>query len=135
LRAFIAAAIVCALLAGLLASGAMRVSRSAAELSAASDRVAPTACTLHHHESLALSGSVRHPSDDGSNNTHCPDCCLAAHGGAVMLPERVASLARPLAAIPAQIQYALSTTSEPESSEPSSINGARAPPASRAISS
>lgn len=134
LRAFFAAAIVCALLSSLLASGAMRVSRSADELSAASNSAAPTACNVHHRETLALSGSVRDSPDDGSNGVHCPDCCLAAHGGAVVLPERVASVARPLAAIPAQIRYALSITSEPESSERSSVNGARAPPASGAIS-
>jgi hypothetical protein len=67
------------------------------------------------------------PPERQSNGHHCPDCCLAAHPAAAVLPARLATFARPSQA-PQPVAYLAARSKEPESFSSRTVNGARAPP-------
>ena len=71
----------------------------------------------------------RHSGADG-----CPDCCLAAHAGAAVLPERFATAARPMRVAASRVRYFALTTHEMEAAVSNAVNGARAPPARLSLS-
>ena len=72
--------------------------------------------------------------DRHSGATGCPDCCLAAHAGAAVLPERFAIVTRPVRVAASRVRYFALTTDEMEASVSYAVNGARAPPARLSLS-
>ncbi len=72
--------------------------------------------------------------DRHSGATGCPDCCLAAHAGAAVLPERFAIVTRPMRVAASRVCYFALTTHEMEASVSNAVNGARAPPARLSLS-
>ena len=64
----------------------------------------------------------------------CPDCCLAAHAGAAVLPERFAIVTRPMRIAASRVRYFALTTHEMEAAVSNAVNGARAPPARLSLS-
>jgi len=72
--------------------------------------------------------------DRHSGATGCPDCCLAAHAGAAVLPERFAIVTRPMRVAASRVRYFALTTHEMEASVSNAVNGARAPPARLSLS-
>ncbi len=66
------------------------------------------------------------PAPDGALAYKCPDCCLAAHAGAAVLPERSAVLMRPPTETAATVHYYAGSARQPESLSFSAANGARA---------
>lgn len=73
-------------------------------------------------------GAPVHP-DRHSGAAGCPDCCLAAHAGAAVLPDRFATTARPMRVAVSLVRYFALTTHEMEAAVSNAVNGARAPPA------
>lgn len=125
-RAAFAVAAICALFFGLVTSGAAQASHDLrADLSAAAGDVA---CDRHPAQPA---GDAVAPgrADPRKHHGHCPDCCLAAHAGAAVLPERCAPVFAPTALRPRPIVYFAHATRAPESFLSSDVNGARAPPA------
>lgn len=120
LRAFFAIAAVCALVFSLVLSGS-GVARATSSY--------PGQAIEPCHSADA------EPFDSGSTlprggHPKCPDCCLAAHANAATLPDRLANDVRPSRVAWASVAYALRSDGEPEPAPVSSVNGARAPPAS-----
>ncbi len=122
-RAAFAVAAVCALMLSLLVSGAIRPAHAFAGV--ACDH---SAYLVGPHVAVAQDSTEakRHGAPARSAGK-CPDCCLAAHASSAVLPERVASVARP-AAPAATIQLNAAAARPPKSLTSSSANGARAPP-------
>ncbi len=124
-RAAFAVAAACALMFSLLVSGVRPARAFAGSVGVACEH------------SLYLAGLNIAAAQDGTETQQrgaparsggkCPDCCLAAHASSAVLPERVASVARP-AAPAATIQLNAAAARPPESLTSSSANGARAPP-------
>lgn len=86
------------------------------------------ACFKRHMTQRAeAAGAEKAPEGQGSARHHCP-CCLAAHAAAAVLPERLATPARPPRAAPSQIRRLSFTAHEPESVGFRAAHGARAPP-------
>jgi hypothetical protein len=66
--------------------------------------------------------------DGHSGAIGCPDCCLASHAGAAVLPDRFATFARPMRIAASRVRYFALSTHEMEASVSNAVNGARAPP-------
>jgi hypothetical protein len=126
LRTAFAVAAACALMLSLLLSGAVRP----AHAFAGSDGVACEHSAYFAQQLIAAAqdstAAKRHGAPAHSRHK-CPDCCLSAHTNSAVLPERVASVARP-AARPATIHHSAIAARPPESVTSSAANGARAPP-------
>jgi hypothetical protein len=127
LRAIYAIAAVCALVFALLVSGApYRISSAAADLRAG-DHVALGDC--HNALRDAGAGTPDRPVKKGAS---CP-CCLAAHSGPAVLPDRVfIALRREAVAQPAD--YRGFAAAPPPFALSQAVNGAGAPPAGRIFS-
>jgi hypothetical protein len=67
--------------------------------------------------------------DGHSGANGCPDCCLVSHAGAAVLPDRIATFARPMRIAASRVRYFALSTHEMEASVSNAVNGARAPPA------
>ncbi|PWB95654.1 DUF2946 family protein [Methylosinus sporium] len=122
LRAICAIAAVFALVFALLVSGAPHRLSSAAADGRAGDQIVRGVC----HDALtdANVGTPGRPMKKGAN---CP-CCLAAHSGPAVLPDRIsAALRREVAAQPAV--YRVFAAARPPFTLSQAVNGARAPPA------
>lgn len=130
LRAIFAIAAVCALVFSLLVSGAPHVSRGFATTHASSrGDVRPAVC--HDYVVDASEGAT--PDGGGrKKRAECP-CCLAAHAGPAVLPERTATLTR-LAPTATPAVYRAPTHALPRFSLLQTVNGARAPPSRDTLS-
>jgi hypothetical protein len=126
-RAIFAATAVCALIFSLFVSGAMQGAHAAGSMRMAVG--ATTSC--HHLEASALTSTAApdHHKGGHSGKVDCPFCCLAAHAGAVVLPDRLATFVRPLRIPSSRVLYSALSTHEPEIAASNAVNGARAPPA------
>jgi hypothetical protein len=128
-RAFPAIWVMAALVLGLLSSGFPSARASA---SASSERF--VACHQFSSELYVAAGRAEAHSRGHDTGKHgsfagCPDCCLAAHAGAAVLPEREPAFARPLRAAVARIRYSSVSEGVTNSAPIAAANGARAPPA------
>ncbi len=126
-RAAIAVGASYALIFGLLVTGAPRPAHAFVGVSA-NDSIACEPAIHHAGRQAATPAKDSAPAPDGSPAHKCPDCCLAAHAGAAVLPERIAVLTRPPAERPAIIHYHAGSARQPESLSSGAANGARAPP-------
>lgn len=126
-RAASAVAAVCALIFSLLLSGAARPSYAFVErIDVACDHSA-----YHDGQDSAVAQrptEARRHGAPARSGHKCPDCCLAAHAGSAVLPERVAWVTQPDAERSAEIRHSVVATPPPESFASSAANGARAPP-------
>jgi hypothetical protein len=95
----------------------------------ASASVGLFACFKRHMTQRADAPNEKAPPGHANKGHHCPDCCLVAQAVAAVLPERVATVARPLTAPPSPICYLAESSRSPESAHARAVNGARAPPA------
>lgn len=121
MRAICAIAAICALVFALLVSGAPHRVASASAAARAGDQTARVLC----HDALtdANAGTPDKPMKKGAS---CP-CCLAAHSGPAVLPDRVfVALRRQTAAQPAV--YRAYAAVRPSFALSQAVNGARAPP-------
>lgn len=132
-RAAVAVAVTWALTFGLVVSGSasMRnfsngISRSGAQAMNIAAETGAFACVRHTAADATKDSSS--PGDNGRRGHNCPDCCLAAHAAAAVLPERIATAMRPVAVADRPVHYAAALAQEPESLLSRSVNGARAPP-------
>ncbi|PWB91907.1 hypothetical protein C5688_02550 [Methylocystis sp. MitZ-2018] len=127
-RAAFAVAAACALMFSLLLSGATRPAHAFADQGGIACDHAAYVASLH--PTAAQKGGST-PQRDGSpthSTRSCPDCCLNAHAGQAVLPERVASAMRTAAERPSEIRHCAVATQPPESFAANGANGARAPP-------
>lgn len=122
-RAAISVAAICALIFGLLVTGAARPAH------ALQNDFGKTAIACDHAAHLSGAATDPEPARNGSLGHKCPDCCLAAHAGAAVLPARSVAVTRPSSAPSATVHYASGTARQPDSLAASPANGARAPPA------
>jgi hypothetical protein len=133
LRAIAAVIAVCALVFSLLVAGATHHMREGASANIAPQRQAHMAVCHDYTLQLSAFGSST-PADDGPvDRTSCPDCCLAALMASAVLPERIATFARPMRAA-APISYFAFAPNESDASVSGAVNGARAPPSRNSIS-
>jgi len=124
-RAFFVIGAICAVAFGLVAPG---VNAAASPLSAQATIDCP------HHFATSVSSASHHLSQPPHTPRHagfghCPDCCLAAHAGAAVLPLRSASFARPERRVASGMRYAPYRSSALTLIAAVAANGARAPPA------
>jgi hypothetical protein len=127
LRAICAIAAVCALVFALLVSGAPHHSASAAEGRGGEQVAARSMC----HDALSDARGAT-PDRPAKKRASCP-CCLAAHSGPAVLPDRIfVALRRETAAKPAIYRAFAAPT--PPFALSQAVNGARAPPGSPALS-
>lgn len=118
LRAALSVAAMCALFFGLLISGAAQARQSVGS---------HLPCVVAHvDETQAQTAPAEN--DNHAPGADCPDCCLAAYPGAVVLPGRVAVAAQPVAIAGPALVYADLAAREPQSFLTRAVNGARAPP-------
>lgn len=127
-RSAFAVSVIYALIFGLLVTGAARPAHAFIGASA-NDSVACDHAIHLDGRQAATPAKDSAPAPDGSLARKCPDCCLAAHAGAAVLPERIAVLTRPPAKRPATIHYCAGSARQPEGLSSGPANGARAPPA------
>ncbi|MCC3245555.1 hypothetical protein LG047_09510 [Methylocystis sp. WRRC1] len=129
LRAAIAVVAIWSLMFSVVTSGAVNASAATFALrNNAAASVGLFACFKRHMTHHADAAGEAAPEKRTSTDRHCPDCCLAAHAGAAVLPERLATVVRPAPAA-APVAYRVATSREPKSVPPPRVNGARAPPA------
>ncbi|RNJ51051.1 hypothetical protein D1O30_17075 [Methylocystis hirsuta] len=126
-RAALAVAAVCALMLSLLLSGATRPAHAFADQGGIACDHAAYVAGLHATAAQKGSSTQRDGSPTHSTRS-CPDCCLNAHAGHAVLPERLISVARPNAERAAPIQPSAVAAQPPESFAANGANGARAPP-------
>jgi hypothetical protein len=127
LRAIFAVAAVCALIFSLLVAGAMHQPRGDGLNNIAQQQEHVATChDLARH--LDANGSSTPANDGRQDHAGCPYCCLAALAGSAVLPERLATITRPVRASSPVFYYAFSAH-EPDTAVASAANGARAPPA------
>ena len=129
-RAAFAVAAVCALMLSLLLSGATRPAHAFADQDGIACDHAAYVAGLHATAAQKGSSTQRDGSPTHSTRS-CPDCCLNAHAGHAVLPERLISVARPNAERAAPIQPNAVAAQPPESFAANGANGARAPPSIR----
>lgn len=130
-RAIFAVAAVCALVFGLLVSGAAQSARGETAMRASFAGAAHLAM-CHDHSFGASKGEAPHQENDGTARSGCA-CCLAAHAGAAILPEREAAFIR-LERASAPVLYLAASERPPRSAALDAANGARAPPRYASIS-
>ena len=126
-RAALAVAAVCALMLSLLLSGATRPAHAFADQGGIACDHAAYVAGLHATAAQKGSSTQRDGSPTHSTRS-CPDCCLNAHTGHAVLPERLISVARPNAERAAPIQPSAVAAQPPESFAANGANGARDPP-------
>jgi hypothetical protein len=126
LRAIVAVTSVCALIFSLLIAGTMYRPRYGASHITAQQQDAQLATCHDVMQHMQAHGSST-PMNDGSHHTGCPGCCLASLASAAVLPERLATLQRPMR-VASPISYYAFSAHEPETNISSAVNGARAPP-------
>jgi len=126
-RAALAVAAVCALMLSLLLSGATRPAHAFADQGGIACDHAAYVAGLYATAAQKESSTQRDGSPTHSTRS-CPDCCLNAHAGHAVLPERLISVARPNAERAAPIQPSAVAAQPPESFAANGANGARAPP-------
>ncbi|MGJ0513283.1 DUF2946 family protein [Methylocystis sp.] len=126
-HAALAVAAVCALMLSLLLSGATRPAHAYADQGGIACDHAAYVAGLHATAAQKGSSTQRDGSPTHSTRS-CPDCCLNAHAGHAVLPERLISVARPSAERAAPIQPSAIAAQPPESFAANGANGARAPP-------
>ena len=133
LRAIFAAGAACALVFSLLVSGAAIGARRPAT-SAGAGGYTTIAC-LHDRDgsSSSFGTASSKPSGGQTEHIHCPDCCLATQAGSAVLPERLATIARPAPAAE-HASYTVFASHEPIAAVSNTANGARAPPALSSLS-
>lgn len=122
-RAAISVAAICALIFGLLVTGAARPAH------ALQNDFGKTAIACDHAAHHAGAATDQEPARNGSLRHKCPDCCLAAHAGTAVLPTRFGAVTRPGAATAATVRYPSGAARQPDGLATSPANGARAPPA------
>jgi hypothetical protein len=120
LRAFFAAAGACALIFALLMSA---VARPALARSGGSPGV-----TCHMAQNAMPDAAHTGGGGDQSDHIRCP-CCLATHAAPAVLPERLATVTRPMRVVVTPAHYLDLSSPEPKTTAPGAVNGARAPPA------
>ena len=132
MRAIFAVSLAFALISGLFVSSVLYGARAPAF-----GRTAQGLTVSCHNWAVSTpqsaNGAPARP-DRHSGATGCPDCCLAAHAGAAVLPERFAIVTRPMRVAASRVRYFALTTHEMEASVSNAVNGARAPPARLSLS-
>jgi hypothetical protein len=127
-RAAFAVSAICALIFGLLVTGAAMPAHASINASTGDGIACDHASYVAGVQAIATQKDGA-PMRGGSLAHACPDCCLAAHAGAAVLPERIATVTRPAAERPVTIHYCSGSARQPESLAWNAANGARAPPA------
>jgi hypothetical protein len=123
MRAIFAIVGVCALVFGLLAASAPHASARAGARGAALG----VGAFCHDRDADVASAETAAPDKSrAKKQISCP-CCLAAHAGSAVLPERFALLMR-LERTATPAVYRSSTRSPPRFKLRQTVNGARAPP-------
>ena len=127
-HAALAVAAACALMLSLLLSGATRPAHAFADQGGgiACDHAAYVADL--HATAAQKGGSTQRDGSPTHSTRSCPDCCLNAHAGHAVLPERLISVGRPNAERAAPIQLCAVAAQPSESFAANGANGARAPP-------
>ena len=132
MRAIFAVSLAFALISGLFVSSVLYGARAPAF-----GRTAQGFAVSCHNWAVSTTqsanGAPARP-DGHSGAVGCPDCCLAAHAGAAVLPERFATVARPMRVAASRVRYFALTTHEMEAAVSNAVNGARAPPARLSLS-
>ncbi len=131
-RAIIVIATVWAMMFGLVATAAASAAMQSAGTGASTkrdhvlmlcDRRLPT----------SVAPEARKNAEAPKNNPYaghqCPECCLATHAGAAVLPERTGVVSVYLPMQGTAVAYAPVMATTPKSVTPVAVNGARAPPA------
>jgi hypothetical protein len=124
LRAIFAAVAACALVFSLLVSGAANAGRMLTHNAVG----AATAGCPHDRDASIVGTASSKPSGGQTEHIHCPDCRLVTQAGSAVLPERLATMARPAPAA-AHAAYSAFASLEPIAAVSNTANGARAPPA------
>jgi hypothetical protein len=133
LRAIAAVVAVCGLVFGLLVTGTPHRMRAGVSMNNAYQNAAHMAMchgNALQHAALNSKAPADNSRDDGAN---CPNCCLAVFMASAVLPERVATISRPLR-VAATISYYAFTPNVFDAVISGAVNGARAPPALEPIS-
>lgn len=129
LRAIIAVVAACALAFSLLVSGAVTGANGSAHASGASKGGSAALACYHSRQDARVFGAAPvKPSGGQSGHIHCPDCCLATQISSAVLPERLATIARPTPASAERAPYSAISAHEPDTDDSNAVNGARAPP-------
>jgi len=126
LRAICAIAAICALVFALLVSGAPHRLASPADGPAGQQLAAHGMC---HYALPDMNGGAP---DRPSKGAGCP-CCLAAHSGPAVLPDRMTVVLRGAPAAKPALYRAFAAATPPFALS-QAVNGARAPPASLSFS-
>jgi len=132
LRAIFAVSLAFALISGLFVSSVLYGARAPA-LGRTAQGLSVSCHNWAASTTQSANGAPARP-DRHSGATGCPDCCLAAHAGAAVLPERFAIVTRPMRVAASRVRYFALTTHEMEASVSNAVNGARAPPARLSLS-
>ncbi len=125
-RAAFAVVAVCALMLSLLLSGATRPAHAFAESDGLACSHSAYIARLHIAAAQDWIEAQRRGAPAHSGHK-CPDCCLAAHVGSAVLPERLGWIAQP-AGRTVLIHRHVIAARPPENLTSSGANGARAPP-------
>ena len=134
LRAIVVVIAVCASIFGLFLPAFTHSRHDGASSLASQQGDSHIACPELKRPSSAFGSSTAPANDRQSHQTQCPGCCLAALAASAVLPERVATLARPIRGASQVSYYASSSERKPETGASSAVNGARAPPTGNSIS-
>ncbi|WP_159728834.1 DUF2946 family protein [Methylosinus sp. Ce-a6] len=126
MRAICAIAAICALVFALLVSGAAHRLASPADERADLQLAADSVC---HYALPDMNGGTP---DRPSKGAGCP-CCLAAHSGPAVLPDRIFVVLRRAPAAKPAIYRAFAAATPPFALS-QAVNGARAPPGSLSFS-
>lgn len=130
LRAVLSTAMVCAIVFGLVFSGvAQTAGRKSAHHSGGRTGAYSTCVERLAHARGSEHRAAPASDDDQSSSRECPNCCLAAHAAAAVLPERFGVVERPPVENRAFAFPALTSARSPKTFLTQSVNGARAPPA------
>jgi hypothetical protein len=135
LRAIFAVTAVCALIVSLFVSGAVQGARAEAPFDGALAQSTP--CPLMSagdHSAAAQAALPGHGKSGHSGKVDCPFCCLAAHAGAAVLPDRIGSAVRPPKIASSPIVYFALFIRDPQTAISNAVNAARAPPAILSLS-
>ncbi|QGM46832.1 DUF2946 family protein [Methylocystis heyeri] len=129
LRAIFAVTAVCALILSLFVSGAMQGAHAETPADAVVAQSAP--CPLMSAGDHSAAG---HNKSGHSGKVDCPFCCLAAHAGAAVLPDRIGSAVRPPKIASSPVVYFALFIRDPQTAISNAVNAARAPPAILSLS-
>lgn len=132
MRAIFAVGLACALIFGLFVSSILYGAHAPAFAQSAGG-VTVSCHNLAISVTQSREGGPTRP-DGHSGAVGCPDCCLASHAGAAVLPDRFATVARPMRVAASRVRYFALSTHEMEAAVSTAVNGARAPPAHLSVS-